>query len=343
MALYRRGQMYYADYYANGERVQESTRTANRREAEKYLALRISEVQRGVFVRPSKISLNDFGERYMQYAQTHKRSWVRDRQMLGHLQGFFGNGTFADITTLRVEEYQQARLKDVCPATVNRELALLKHIFNLSERWGLRQGPNPVRFVRFLPEDNYRLRTLSEEEECALLVCCPAYLQDMVVFAINTGLRCGDLFNLKWEEVDLETKRLNVIMGKTQRPLEVPLNDVACNTLRAWEGMKKCPFVFYNLATGDRFYDVKAGLKKAVEDAGLKEVSWHTFRHTFASRLTRNGVDLVTVKELMGHSTITVTMRYAHTNQETKERAVKSASGSDKPVTVIPRKRKNRQ
>lgn len=343
MALYRRGQIWYADYYANGERIQESTGTANRRQAEKFMALRISEVERGVFARPLRISLNDFGERYMEHARTHKRSWIRDRQMLGHLQGFFGNAMLADITPLRVEGYQQARAKDVSPATVNRELALLKHMLNLSERWGLHQGPNPVRFVRFLREDNYRLRTLSAEEERALLARCPAYLQDMVLFAINTGLRCGDVFDLKWEEVDLENKGLNLIMGKTQRPLEVPLNDAACDTLKSWAAMKKCPFVFYNLATGDRFRDLKAGLNKAVKEAGLSDVSWHTFRHTFASRLTGNGVDIVTVKELLGHSTITVTMRCAHTNREMKERAVKSASGSYKPVTVIPRRRKARQ
>jgi site-specific recombinase XerD len=98
--------------------------------------------------------------------------------------------------------------------------------------------------------------------------------------------------------------------------------------------------VFYNLATGDRFRDVKTGLGKAVKEAGLEDVTWHTFRHTFASRLTRDGVDIVTVTELLGHSTITVTMRYAHTNQETKARAVKSATRSDKPVTVVTRKRK---
>jgi integrase len=263
--------------------------------------------------------------------------------MLAQLQRYFGNPMLTDITPLRVEGYQQARATEVSPATVNRELALLKHMLNLSERWGLHQGPNPVRFVRFLREDNYQFRTLSHDEERALLEHCPAYLQDMVLFAINTGLRCGDVFDLKWEEVDLENKRLNLIMGKTRRPLEVPLNEVACSTLTAWAGIKKCPYVFYNLATGDRFRDLKAGLNKAVRETGLENVTWHTFRHTFASRLTRNGVDLVTVKELLGHSTITVTMRYAHTNREMKERAVKSASGSDKPVTVIPRRRKMQQ
>jgi hypothetical protein len=148
-------------------------------------------------------------------------------------------------------------------------------------------------------------------------------------FCHQHGLRCGDVFDLKWEEVDFEQKRLNVVMGKTQRSLEVPLNDVACEMLRAWEGMKTCSFVFYNLATSDRFRDVKAGLGKAAKEAGLDKVTWHTFRHTFASRLTRDGADIVAVKELLGHSTITVTMCYAHANEETKARAVKCATSSD--------------
>jgi len=95
-------------------------------------------------------------------------------------------------------------------------------------------------------------------------------------------------------------------------------------------------------ATGDRFKDVKNGLKAACEKATLARATWHTFRHTFASRLTRKGADLVTVKELLGHSTVVVTMRYAHTNFEAKLQAVKRlirTEGSDKTLTVRPRGR----
>ncbi|HLK47700.1 MAG TPA: tyrosine-type recombinase/integrase, partial [Bryobacteraceae bacterium] len=73
---------------------------------------------------------------------------------------------------------------------------------------------------------------------------------------------------------------------------------------------------------------------KACRKAGLEGVTWHTFRHTFASRLTRAGVDLVTVKELLGHSAVSVTMRYAHTNNDAKARAVARLGGSDKVVTL---------
>jgi integrase len=336
MALYQRGRVWYADYYADGQRIQESTGTANKREAEKILALRISEVQRGVFVKPVNITLADFGERYIEYAKTHKRSWKRDVQMLGNLQMFFGDCKLRDITPLRIEEYQQARVKaDMAPATSNRELALLKHMFNIAERWGQHQGTNPVRMVKFLPENNLRFKTLSEDDERVLLFASPPYLRDMILFAINTGLRTSDIFNLQWEEVDIEERRLKKIVKKSDRPLSLPLNDTALEII---EGRHKHgPYVFYNPMTGDRFKDVKGALAAAVKRAKLGKITWHMFRHTFASRLTRKGVDIVTVKELLGHSNISTTMRYAHSNDEAKRMAVQRLAHSDKVVAIVPR------
>ncbi len=119
--------------------------------------------------------------------------------------------------------------------------------------------------------------------------------------------------------------------------MEVPLNDTAFGILEARQAVKHGPYVFYNPATGDRFYDVKLGLKAALKRAGLSGITWHTFQHTFASRLTRNGADLVIVKELLGHSTIVVTMRYAHSNDEAKRRAISKLPTSDKIVTIVPR------
>jgi len=172
MAIYRRGHIWYADYYANGERVQESTKTANKREAERFLALRLSEVQRSVCVRDTRVSLFQLGEQYIRHAETHKRSWKRDVQMLCNLKGFFGDTLLRDITPLRVEGFQQARMREVAPATVNRELALLKHMFFMAERWNLYMG-NPVRLVCFLPENNLKFQTLSEEDEQRLLEASP--------------------------------------------------------------------------------------------------------------------------------------------------------------------------
>jgi integrase len=92
-------------------------------------------------------------------------------------------------------------------------------------------------------------------------------------------------------------------------------------SLEARRGVQQGPFVFYNPMAGSKFIDVKGALLAAVKRAGLPKITWHMFRRTFASRLTRDGVDIVTVKELLGHSNISATMRYAHSNDEAKRRA----------------------
>jgi integrase len=335
MAVYRRGRIWYADFYNGKARMQVSTGTANRREAEKFLALRISEVERGEFVRPAKITLAELGQQYMDYVRANKRSWLRDQQILAHLNCAFGNMLLPDITVLPIERYKLARLQAVSPATVNRELAGLKRLFNLAEQWGLYRGRNPVKGVRFLDENNLKFRTLSEIEEAALLSCCSPYLHDLVTFAINTGLRLGDILNLKWEEVDLEKGIINTVVRKRRRMLEMPLNEKALSIAKGWHGIRKGDHVFYNPETGTQWKDLWLGLKKACRKAGLPAVTWHTFRHTFASRLNGNGADLVTVKELLGHADIKTTIRYAHTNREAKAKAVERlGGGSDKTVTL---------
>jgi integrase len=127
-------------------------------------------------------------------------------------------------------------------------------------------------------------------------------------------------------------------MGKTRRRLEVPLNETALAILTRKQAVQHGPYVFYNPVTGDRFHDLKGGFNAVLKRAGLTGITWHTLRHTFASRLTRSGVDLVTVMELLGHSTINTTMRYAHSNHETKARAVAQLPMCVTPVSIVPRK-----
>ena len=357
MALYQRGRIWYADYYAAGERVQESTGTANRREADKFLALRLSEVERRVFVKDTRITLDELGERYIPYAETRKRSWKRDVQMLGNLKLFFGNPMLRDITPLRLEKFQQVRGKVAAPATVNRELALLKHMFFQAEKWGLYSG-NPVRLVSFLKEDNLKCETLSEDEEETLLAAAPPYLKDVVLFAVNTGLRRSDVFNLKWEDVNIERKQLTIIMGKTRKVHEVFLNPKALEVLNRQR--RDSEYVFTN-REGEKIKCVRGALDAAVKRAGLKKITFHMFRHTVATRLLENGADIVTVKEIMGHSNINTTLRYAHTNAARQRREMEKlgssatlpandnkpvpeaandgvTSTSDKVVTIFPRK-----
>jgi len=293
---------------------------------------------RGLYKQPVKITFGEFGERYMEHAKTNKRSWLRDQQMLEHLSGFFGKDRpLTELAPVDIEGYKVHRRAKVSGSTVNRELALLKRMFNLAITWDLFLAANPVRKVKFFREFNIGLRVLSSEEEKDLLQNASPYLQDLIRFALNTGLRIGEIFSLRWSNVDLKRAILAVFATKTEKIREVPINSETRQVLEAWWLGKKNEVVFYNPETGKPFVDLKTGFGLACQRAGISGVTWHTLRHTFASRLVNSGVDIVTVKELLGHSSLSVTMRYAHTNIDSKRAAVERlGSFSDNLVTVRP-------
>ena len=324
MGIYKRGGKWCIDFYdQNHTRVQESSHSSRRADAEALLNLRKSEILRGLYKRPVKITVGEFGKRYMEYAKANKRSWLRDEQMLKHLGEFFGTERqLAEITAADIEGYKLRRKAKVSGSTVNRELALLKRMFNLAISWDLYLDLNPFRKVKFFREVNLGLRVVSLEEEEKLLRNAAPYLQDLIRFALNTGLRTGEIFILRWSNVDFEKNILNVFAPKTQKTRGVPINSGARKVLEAWALGRKSEFVFYNYETGKPFVDLKTGFARACKKAGINGVTWHTLRHTFASRLVSRGVDIVTVQQLLGHSAVTITMRYTHTNLDSKHAAV---------------------
>jgi integrase len=191
--------------------------------------------------------------------------------------------------------------------------------------------------VKFFREVNFGLRVVTPEEEEKLLRDASPYVQDIIRFALNTGLRIGEIFGLQWANVDLERDILNVFAPKTQKSKAVPINGEARKVLEYRALGRRNEFVFYNPETGAPFVDLKAGFGLACRKSGIEGVTWHTLRHTFASRLVGRGVDIVTVQQLLGHSTITVTMRYTHTNLDSKRAAVaRLENHGDSLVTVRP-------
>jgi integrase len=337
MGIYKRGKTFWIDYFdRNRKRVQESSHSSIRRDAEQLYALRKAEVLRGVYKRPIKIAFGDFSKRYMEYAKANKRSWLRDEQMLKPLtEHFSSERPLTEILPVDIEGYKLHRRAQVSGSTVNRELALLKRMFNLAIEWDLFLDRNPVCRVRFFKEFNIHRRTLSIDEEEKLLRNAAPFLQDLITFALNTGLRVGELFSLQWSSVDLEQDVLNVYASKTGKTRPIPVNSESRRILEAWALGRKNDFVFYNHDTGRPFVDLKAGFALACRKAGISDVTWHTLRHTFASRLVERGVDIVTVQQLLGHSTVTVTMRYTHTNLASKKSAIEKLPGHcDKSVTV---------
>ena len=156
------------------------------------------------------------------------------------------------------------------------------------------------------------------------------HLKPMVLLSINTGLRRGEIFNLRWSDIDFGKKTLTVegATSKSGQTHYVPLNSEILALLKEWKKQSKGEVVFASPVTGGRFNNIKRSWSQLRDRAGMSDFRFHDLRHTFASKLVMQGVDLYVVKELMGHSTIQMTERYAHLAPEHKASAVEKLVGS---------------
>lgn len=291
-----------------------------------------------------QISFNDFTTLYMEnYAKPNKRSWICDDYCLeAHLKPYFGKLDLREISPLEIETYRAKRLKaGVRKSTTNRELALLKKMFHLAVDWGY-CAENPVLKVRLFPEkDNRKERVLSPEEEGKLISHCPPHLAPIVVFALNTGMRRGEILGLRWDQVDHAGKAIRVTGTKSGRDRIVPLNNAASSVIMAQRSKSYGPYVFPSTKGREFMKSVAHSFTRACRKAGIKGLRFHDLRHTFASRLIQKGADIITVQNLLGHYSVTVTQRYTHTGADEKRRAVEILTrkpetlllSSDTPVT----------
>ncbi len=202
-------------------------------------------------------------------------------------------------------------------ATINRHFAYLKHMCALALNDGHIQR-NPVIGVTFFPEVT-KTRFLSEAELLRLQGVMKPEDWRLVALAIETGLRREEQFRLKWAQVDLEHSYLVLPMPKGGKTRYVPLSEQAKTLLRSFDSVFTSAWVFPSVLDKEddtHPMDSRAFLRRAFEpalrQAGITGASWHTLRHTAASRRIAVGVDLFSVKEILGHRSIQTTLRYSH-------------------------------
>jgi integrase len=322
MAVFKKGKNWYIDYYFSGRRKREMI-GPNKKLAESVLAKRRLQIAENKFLdikKRGKIKFEELGALYLDYSKTNKRSWTRDRTSIGSLKAFFNGKYLYEITPLLIERYKKKRIDEVSPASVNRELACLKHMFTKGIEWDMTDS-NPVKKVKLLRESNERLRYLSSEQAIRLFENCPAHLKPIVLTALYTGMRKSEILKLKWEAVDLEHRIIFVKDTKNNQVREIPINNLLTSALK--EIRFKSPYVFSN-KNGRPYGTVRKSFEGAVKKADIKDFRFHDLRHTFASHLVMSRVDLMTVKELLGHKTIKMTLRYAHLPPSHKRRAIES-------------------
>jgi len=253
--------------------------------------------------------------------------------------------TLRQISPGDVEHYQARRIKEAAPATVNREVKFLARVFNVAIA-DHQATTNPVKSVTLFKENNERVRFLTEDEEKRLSAAIGEDEWPFVTFAFHTGLRQAEQFQLKWTNVDFANGVITIPRSKSGKARRVPMNATVRKILRAQRSRCKTEYVF---PVSDGTRSTRDGRKMALIDkpreksnysrrvfrpavkhADLTDFHWHDLRHTFASRLVMKGVDIRTVQVLLGHQSITTTLRYTHLSPGHQLTAVERL---DEPVT----------
>lgn len=277
-----------------------------------------------------------------------------------------------DISELDMARWRKARA-DVKAETQRRELSYLKAVLNHAVKNKLIPGHQLTHYrvrattaeqdtgavVRYLSEaEESRLRAAMAERDAEIkqkresanawrrergrdllpvLTGYADHIEPLVLLAMNTGLRRGDLLALRWDSLDLQRKQMTLVIRKTSHarrkagrrvdPVTLPLSDEAVRVLTQWRKQTAGELVFPGTG-GSGLTDVKKGFAALMERAGIEAFRFHDLRHTFASKLVQAGVDLNTVRELMTHSDIKMTLVYAHLSPDHKAAALARAFGS---------------
>lgn len=268
----------------------------------------------------------------------HGKAWPDDdRQRYGkYLKDRFEGMPFSSISPFDLERLKSDLIKaGLADATIKHVLVLFRQIWNKAISWKLTTLDNPVKSIKIPRVSNRRERFLSHEEASLLLETLQMSSQtlyEMSVLSLMTGMRAGEILSLKWGDVDLESGTINlqVNQGTIKRAARpIWLNDEAVKILMGKKRGESSGLVFPSLA-GNRRVKIQRSFRDVVNRIGLNDgvtdrrdkVTFHTLRHTFASWLAMDGVPLYTIKELMGHSTIAMSERYAKLIPDTKRSAV---------------------
>jgi integrase len=237
---------------------------------------------------------------------------------------FFGKFRLEAISAGLVEKFKVSRSTAVSPAGTNRDLAALRMILNYAKRQQYIDR-NPVSDVKFLTEGPGNMRIVSHEEQQRYLSAASPLVHDVALLMVETGMRPEEVFRLRAEDLILPQRYLKVIKGKTRfARRNLPLTQSAIEVVKGRLAKAKGPYLFPHRSDSNRpLNNVARGHHNAVREVGIKSgFRLYDFRHTFGSRSAMAGVDLATLKELMGHSSITTTMRYVHPSPEHKRRAM---------------------
>ena len=236
----------------------------------------------------------------------------------------------ADITTSDIYEAMAKLPKSLSNSTINRYKSAASVVFSYACRH-YNLTSNPVQLIPSLPEDNHRVRYLSTLERNSLLNACKeacwSKLYLLVLIAITTGARRGELLGLRWNDIDFERQTAYVQTSKNGQPRVLPLTNEVLAELNKFKS-QEASLIFNSELKPDRPMCFTKQWKKALVQAEIKDFRYHDLRHSCASLLAQSGASLLEIAEVLGHKQIQVTKRYSHLCIDHKTRLINKVMGS---------------
>ena len=276
----------------------------------------------------------DVAAKYLEWAKTNRVRGGRDElyRYRKHLAPAFDNKRLNEISPFHLERLKSNLTKDgLSPATVKHALVLVREIFNKAIKWRLYDGENPVKEVKMPKLNNERTRFLSHEEAETLLEelqKSSKQLHDMALLSLHCGLRAGEIFNLKGQDIDFENERIRISNPKNKRTRYAYMTHAVKDMLQSYMPKKPDELIFKD-RNGKKIVEISSTFARVIKrlewNEGItdarEKVTFHTLRHTFASWLALQGEPILTIKELMGHKSLAMTERYSHLIPDQKRKA----------------------
>ena len=346
--ILKRGKVWYINFQYKGKRIRRSLKTTSKKVGE--LALKNNDVQIAKeelnLSGPRKISLLEFSERFLNWykVQNSKKSYKDYENLFNStIIPYFKDYYVSDVNTDMIENYKIQRTEKIKPAIVNKELIALKHFFNKAIQWGYLSN-NSLSKVKKLKVSQKKFRFLTLKEIDLVLENCDDHNRLIILTATHAGLRKSELFRLEWKDVDFNRGCIIITAKgeehtKNYRNREIPMTDQLIEKLKQHPRRSNWIFTKEN---GERYSGwIRRGLESAAKKAEIPRFTLHDLRHTFASRLVMEGVDLPTVQKLMGHANISTTMIYAHLAPDHLKSAIKRLSSRFNNGTKMAQSSKN--
>lgn len=329
MTVRKRGKGFWVDFSFNKLRYSKKSPDNSFHGAKAYELLLRQKLARGEPLDENKVEIRyTFKVLAWQWCDVYvknnnKQSEIGNKQSIlkSSLIPYFGNKYIEQINSYDVEKFKNYLLNDyeLSPKSINNRLSTLSRCLKSAIEWEMMSKMPIIKLLK-VPQQKFDFLTTKESE--ILINASNGNWSNMILLALQSGLRFGEIIALRWEDINFDEEILtvnkNIVRGvevspKSNKIRVVPLTSKVINMLKERE--KSCEYIFHDENNNPLKYgNCLRHLHKICKETGLRQVGWHILRHSFASNLASKNNSIVAIKELLGHSDIRTTMRYSHIN-----------------------------